>query len=212
MKFSKKNVIESARKMSGETRSKIPTIFFDHENFVTYEKIFSNISIIDCHTHIGSDKDGHYAGEKQFIAQMQKSQINKAIVFPLNEPSHKNFSEPNKRVFKFYKSNPEMIVPFFRLDPRSKWKEEYNKRVLEGFRGIKLHPRSQRFEIGSENAMKIYEKAERNGMPVIIHTGFGLSNISADIKLVSESFPKLKLILGHAAFVDLRQAKNPGNF
>tara|TARA_Y100000310_G_scaffold345846_1_gene471106 strand:- start:3864 stop:4658 length:795 start_codon:yes stop_codon:yes gene_type:complete len=181
----------------------IPKTFFDPENTKLYEKIFSNINVIDAHTHIGRDKDGHFINEKVFVENMKQSGVNKAIVFPLNEPVHRNFSKPNDRILDFYKKFPEEIIPFFRLNPKTKWEPEFDRRVSEYFKGIKLHPRSQDFGIASYSVIELYEKAQENDIPILIHTGFGLSNISDDIKFIVKSFPKLRLILGHSAFVDM---------
>lgn len=205
--FSKKKLLlESAKALQNpraSVKKGLPKIFFDPENFEAYGKIFSNVVVVDSHTHIGYDKDGHSIDEKRFIKNMDLAQVNMAIVFPLNEPLVRNFSRQNDKVFDFYRKHPNRIIPFFRLNPKSKWKSEYEKRVLQGFRGIKLHPRSQDFGIASEHAMGIYERAENNRLPVIIHTGFGLDNVADDAKKVVGTFPKLRLILGHSAFVDL---------
>ena len=190
----------------------VPKTFFDPENTDIYEKIFSDVNIIDSHTHVGVDKDGHNINEKQFIEDMKASSVNRAIVFPLNESNHRNFSNPNDRVLKFYKNFPENIIPFFRINPKLKWEKEFDKRISQYFKGIKLHPKSQNFGIASYAAMDVYEKAQENKLPILIHTGFGLSDIAEDIKFVTKSFPKLKLILGHGAFVDMKNTiKKVGN-
>ncbi|MBI2657651.1 amidohydrolase family protein [Candidatus Woesearchaeota archaeon] len=202
MFFDKGRLVEPDAIQNTKPRIRLPRIFFDRENFEAYETIFSNVMIIDAHTHIGRDRDGHGVDEHNFIRQMKMSHINKAVVFPLNEPNDINFSKSNDRVHNFYKNFPKYIIPFFRLNPGKKWKKECQKRLLQGFMGIKLHPRSQDFGIASRQVMKIYEKAEKNRLPVLIHTGFGLDNIAHDIKKVVDTFPKLRLILGHSAFVD----------
>lgn len=170
-----------------------------------YKKIFENILIFDAHTHIGIDKDGEKLTAKQLIRFMDNSQINKSIIFPLDDPYDKTFSKPNKVVFNSYKRYPNKFVPFFRLNPHSKWENEFNKCLKLGFRGIKLHPRSQKFDILDNKVTKIYEKAEENDLPVLIHTGFGTEeeNIAKKLERITNFFPKLKLILGHGAFVDL---------
>lgn len=209
--FDKGRLVEpEVQKPRSEIR--LPRIFFDRENFEAYETIFSNVMVIDAHTHIGRDKDGHGIDEKSFIYKMRRAHINKAVVFPLNEPNDIIFSKSNDRVCHFYKRFPKYIIPFFRLNPKKKWKKEYEKRLLQGFAGVKLHPRSQDFGIASYEAMKIYDRAEKNQLPVLIHSGFGLDNVSSDIKKVAYAFPKLRLILGHSAFVDLENTvKAVGN-
>src|SRR3989338_5614012 len=200
--FDKDKLIAGSKLHTFEHRKRYPRTFFDRENFEAYEKIFSNVEIVDVHAHIGHDKDGHGINEQNFINQMKITHINKAIVFPLNEPSTHNFSKLNDGIYEFYKKYPGNIIPFFRLNPKTKWRKEYEKRVLQGFMGIKLHPRSQDFGIASYHVRKIYEMAEKNRLPILIHAGFGLENIADDIKKVVNRFSKLRLILGHSAFVD----------
>lgn len=201
--FDKEKLIAADITQSTRTKIRFPKTFFDHENFESYETIFSNVMIVDAHTHIGRDKDGHYINEREFISKMRLAHVNMAIVFPQNIGLNKNFSKANDRVYKFYKKYPKNIIPFFRLNPKLRWKKEYKKSVTQGFRGIKLHPRSQHFGISSSYAMKVYEKAEKSRLPVLIHAGFGLENVANDIRKVVDTYPKLKLILGHSAFVDL---------
>lgn len=201
--FDREKLIKYSLPEKPGQKIRFPKTFFERENFEAYQTIFSNVTIIDAHTHIGHDKDGHGIDEKTFIRQMKTAHINKAVVFPLNEPNDQNFSKSNERVYKFYRKCPNAIIPFFRLNPKSKWRGEYEERILQGFMGVKLHPRSQDFGIASHQAMKIYGKAEKNRLPVLVHTGFGLDNIAEDIKKAVNTFPKLKLILGHSAFVDL---------
>ncbi|MBI2659841.1 amidohydrolase family protein [Candidatus Woesearchaeota archaeon] len=212
--FDKEKLIEYGITNAKKPRAELhfPKIFFDHENFEAYEKIFSNVVIVDAHTHIGRDKDGHGIDGQAFIRQMKMAHINKSIVFPLNEPLSRNFTKSNESVYRFGRKYPDRIIPFFRLNPKSRWKKEYEKRVMQGFMGIKLHPRSQDFGIASSYAMKIYGRAEKSKLPVLIHAGFGLDNIADDIKKVIGNFPKLRLILGHSAFVDFEKTiKNTAN-
>ncbi|HLC60065.1 MAG TPA: amidohydrolase family protein [Candidatus Nanoarchaeia archaeon] len=183
----------------------LPKTFFDRENKESYDAIFSNIVIVDAHTHIGTDKDGHGINEKKFIKDMSVCGVNKAIVFPLNEPGQSNFSKANDRILRFYNLYPDKIIPFFRINPKTNWKKEFEQRTLQGFRGIKLHPRSQDFGIASSEVMKVYERAEKLRLPLLIHTGFGLSEIANDIQKVIKIFPNLRLILGHSAFVDFEK-------
>jgi uncharacterized protein len=206
-----KLVAESDKAVQGKSpvlKSDLPDILFDTDNLEAYEKIFSNVTIIDAHGHIGKDLDGHGIDEKTFISQMKSSHINKSIVFPLNEPMHGDFSKANDRIFEFNKSYPDNIIPFFRLDPKTEWQKEYEKRVSQGFRGVKLHPRSQSFGLASEIVMELYGKAEKDNIPLLIHTGFGLDSIADDIEKVTKTFPKLRIILGHSAFVDLENTMN----
>ncbi len=203
--FEKEKLIAGGAIHTPKPTKRYPKTFFDPENYGSYKEIFSNVVIVDAHSHLGRDRDGYVINERNFVKQMRFAHVNKAIVFPLNEQSTHNFSKPNDSVYNFYKKYPENIIPFFRLNPKSNWRKEYEKRVLQGFRGIKLHPRSQDFGINFPEAMKIYDKAEKNGLPVLIHAGFGLTEVADDIKSIAETFPRLRLIIGHSAFVDMEK-------
>lgn len=137
------------------------------------------------------------------MKDIKSCRIEKAVIFPLNDPYDQSFSKPNDFVYNAYKSHKRKLIPFFRLNPKRKWKEEFEKRASQGFMGIKLHPRSQHFDIASDEAMKVYAKAEKHDLPVLIHTGHGLNEISVELEMVVKDFPRLRLILGHSAFIDM---------
>jgi len=98
------------------------------------------------------------------------------------------------------------LIPFFRLNPHWKWEKEFSLRLEQNFKGIKLHPRAQHFDLTYSRVMKIYEKAEENSLAVLIHTGIGLGNIVEKMEKIAKTFPKLNIILGHSAFVDIEEA------
>jgi hypothetical protein len=174
------------------------------ENIGIYEEIFENVKVVDAHAHIGIDKDGHKITADSLIKAMDASNVDKALIFPLNPPKDSvNFNRSNDAILlaaKFYK---ERFIPFFRLDPNKKWKKEFETRLSQGFKGLKLHPRSQNFRLMSSKVAKIYEECEKNNLPILFHTGFGLEEIAEDLLQISKRFSKLKIILGHAGFVDM---------
>jgi hypothetical protein len=150
------------------------------------------------------DKDKHVMTSGKLMKLMDDSSVDKAIVFPLNNPADAvNFHESNDAVLAAVKRYKDRVIPFFRLTPHKKWRDEFNLRVGQGFKGIKLHPRSQRFKLTFSKAMKIYELAEKNGLAIILHAGFGLEEIADDLLTIVKRFPNLKLIVGHSGFVDL---------
>jgi len=172
------------------------------ENIGIYEEIFENVKIVDCHAHVGRDKDGHSMTADKLIRLMDKANINKSIIFPLNE-LNANFTQANNNILLAHKFYKDRFIPFFRLDPNISWKDEFKLRVEQGFKGIKLHPRSQNFAVTSAKVMEVYEEAEKSGLAIMMHTGFGLENVGDDINTICKTFPKLKFIIGHSGFVDI---------
>jgi uncharacterized protein len=178
--------------------------FVDSEKIGLYEQIFENLTIVDSHAHIGLDADQSRIHAKQMIQKLDECNINQAIVFPFNHPQHNlTFTQPNDVILKASKDFPNRLIPFCRLNPTAKWKPELKRCVELGFKGIKLHPRSQNFDINSAKAMRLYEQALKYDLPLLIHTGFGVNNLAKQLSDVVKRFPKLKIIMGHACFVDM---------
>ena len=91
------------------------------------------------------------------------------------------------------------FVPFGTMHPDFEDIESETKRMLDmGFKGIKLHPDFQKFDIDSKGAYKIYECAEWK-LPVLFHMGDDRYDYSRPEKLarVLRDFPKLKVLAAH---------------
>jgi len=169
-----------------------------------YRALLAGLSIWDIHAHVGCDLDSSRLSAEQLIARLDTAGIEKAVVFPMNDPEQGTcFQEPNEAIWDAYRRYPERLIPFFRLNPNHAWRDEYEVRVAQGFRGIKLHPRSQAFRIAQPEAMEIYSLAEADGLPVLVHTGAGIHQVVDDVRRVVDAHPCLRLILGHSAAQEL---------
>ncbi len=61
-----------------------------------------------------------------------------------------------------------------------------------GLRGVKLHPDIQQFKIDDYRCLKIYELCERDGLPILMHTGDSRYDFSNPNRLI----PVLKIYTG----------------
>jgi len=170
----------------------------------TYEKL-DDAKIWDAHCHIGNDLDGHRMSQRLLVKKLDDSGVEKAVIFPLNDrEKQKCFERSNDHIFRAFLEHPDRLIPFFRIDPNSgRWQEEFDRRVSQGFRGLKLHPRAQKFDIGSAGARRVFERAEDERIPLLIHTGFGLEDGMNGLLCSIHEHPRLRVILGHSGFVDL---------
>lgn len=158
----------------------------------------------DAHAHVGCDIDASRVTAAQLVGRLDLLGVSRAVVFPMNDPRQGVcFRHPNDLVWAAHLRYPDRLVPFFRLNPNFPSREEYVRRVGQGFRGVKLHPRSQSFRIAGEAAMEVYSWAEADGLPVLLHTGRGAGDVVREIRAVIDAFPSLRLILGHSALQDL---------
>jgi len=169
-------------------------------------EMLKGIEIWDAHIHLGRGDDGKRLNVQELKRIMKRLGITGAVVFPLNDPRpQKNFEVANREIYEICRRHHELI-PFFRLNPGVRWKNEFALRVKQGFQGIKLHPRVQNFSLLDPNVMEIYEAAERNDLAILLHTGYGLMAPSKEIEQIVRRYRNLKLILAHATFFDLKES------
>ncbi len=171
-----------------------------------FRELLSGIRVWDAHAHVGCDIDAQKLSAAQVVERLDLLGVERAVVFPMNDPRQGFcFRHPNDLVWAAYERFPERLIPFFRLNPNFPSREEYERRVEQGFRGIKLHPRSQSFRIAQPEAMEIYTWAEADCLPVLLHTGSGAGNVTEQVRRVVDAHPTLRLILGHSALQELPQ-------
>lgn len=77
-------------------------------------------------------------------------------------------------------------------------RDEIEWGILNGFKGIKLHPDFQHFYLDEPRAKKIYRAASRK-LPILFHTGDSRFNFSSPGRMakVAEEFPDLICIAAH---------------
>jgi len=163
---------------------------------------------IDAHTHLGQDLDGRSLSLDDLLVELDRFHVDRAVVFPFNDPEQgKDFRVPNERVWAAYERAPDRIVPFMRLNPNGPWEAEYERCRDRGHRGVKLHPRAQRFALGSRRARELCEQAAADHLPVVVHTGFGVEEDIADAIGELLAGPNgLTVLLAHSSFIDMNQA------
>lgn len=171
------------------------------------EKIPDGMGIFDAHAHIGTDVDGRTMTAEGMRERMEAAGVVRSIVFPLNDPNAlDDFSGPNDVVWDAYEKFSEFFVPFFRLNPHRDYEREFERCVARGFQGLKLHPVSQKFELDDPRVVRLLGMAAAADLPVLIHTGMAMERIVEPLLPTVEAHPELRLILGHAAMVEVIQA------
>src|SRR6478672_10867370 len=139
----------------------------------------SDADIFDVHLHLGHDIDGMVGDYDQLEANMEKYGISRAFMFCLDEPDrHPSFSAANDRTLAFAERSGGRLIPFVRLDLDESPLEEARRCLDAGARGIKLHPRAQKFDAGDERLAPIFELSAEHHVPILIHGGRGLPPIA----------------------------------
>lgn len=171
------------------------------------QKIPAGVEVFDAHAHIGADVDGRTMTADGMRERMRAAGVSRSIVFPLNDPNARDdYAGPNDVVWAAYEAHPELFVPFFRLNPHRDYEKEFERCVGRGFKGLKLHPLSQRFELDDEPVVRLLNMAADADLPVLIHAGFAMERIVEPLLPTIKARPELRLLLGHAAMVEIPEA------
>jgi predicted TIM-barrel fold metal-dependent hydrolase len=162
--------------------------------------------IFDAHLHLGHDIDGMVGDYDQLEGVMAKYGISRAFMFCLDEPDrHPGFRAANDRTLAYAEQSGGRLIPFVRLDLNETPVEEATRCLDAGARGIKLHPRAQKFTATDERLGPIFALAAERRVPILIHAGRGLPPIADGLAALLERNPDATLILAHAGIADLAE-------
>jgi uncharacterized protein len=160
--------------------------------------------IFDAHLHLGHDIDGMVGDYDELERIMARYGISRAFMFCLDEPDrHPAFRAGNDRTLEFAGRSDGRLVPFVRLDLTESPIEEAERCLDLGARGIKLHPRAQKFLLNDERLAPVFAVAAERRVPILIHGGRGLPPIAADLARLVDRYPEAHLIIAHAGIADL---------
>ncbi len=154
--------------------------------------------IIDFHCHQGNDLAGEEASFKDIEREQEHHKITASVVFPFN---CRDLVEQSQHILE-YAQNHRTIIPFLRFDPKSITPEALSAELNRGYKGVKLHPRSQQFFPDDERWDWMYTAIAAAGLPLLFHSKAAhyepMSHPEGIIRL-AKRFPQLKIVIGHAA-------------
>ena len=160
--------------------------------------------LFDAHTHLGDDIDGMQGRPEELLAIFDRIGIARSFSFCLDEPDREPaFRAANDRTLAYAAENPDRIIPFVRLDLAEGPIEEATRCLDLGARGIKLHPRAQKFSVGDERLDAVFALAVEREVPILIHGGRGLPPIGDHLAALVERYAGVRLIIAHAGIADL---------
>jgi uncharacterized protein len=159
--------------------------------------------IFDAHVHLGHDIDGMVGLYEQLEGRLDEYGISRCFMFCMDEHDrHPAFRVPNDRTLAAGERSNGRMVPFVRLDLNEDPIDEAVRCLDRGAKGIKLHPRAQRFALNDERLAPVFELAADRKVPILIHGGRGLPPIADNLAHLVDRYP-VQLIIAHAGIADL---------
>ncbi|MDQ4030415.1 MAG: amidohydrolase family protein [Actinomycetota bacterium] len=160
--------------------------------------------IFDAHVHLGNDIDGMSGHYEELEALLDRYGVSHAFMFCMDEPDREPaFRLPNDRTLESAERSEGRLIPFARLDLAAGPIEEAERCLALGARGIKLHPRAQKFLLTDERLAPVFALAAERRVPILIHGGRGLPPIADDLAKLVEDYPEAQLIVAHAGIADM---------
>jgi Predicted metal-dependent hydrolase of the TIM-barrel fold len=137
-----------------------------------HDELPAGADIFDAHTHLGTDLDGMLGRYEELEAGMDRFGVSRCFFFCLDEPDrHPAFRAANDRTLAFGARSNGRMIPFARLDLAESPVEEAERCLDLGARGIKLHPRAQKFDVGDGRLAPVFALAAERRVPILIHGG-----------------------------------------
>ncbi len=187
--------------------------------------------ITDCHIHVEpfqmvkpaalevmrkrpnfSELEGYSSDPKKFLAYLDRCGVDRAALINYPAPETLGFgNDVNDWILGYCKTNPKRLLACGGVHPRfsNDVIGDTEKLIRGGIRMIKVHPPHQllypnAYLTDCKPLADLYRIAEREGIPVMIHTGTSIfpharSKFGDPIYVddVATDFPKLKILLAH---------------
>jgi uncharacterized protein len=168
------------------------------------EELPEHTDLFDAHTHLGTDIDGMVGRYEELEATLDRYGCSRCNVFCLDEPDrHPGFRAGNDRTLAFAARSGGRMIPYVRLDLTEEPITEAERCLDRGARGIKLHPRAQKFLLDDERLAPVFALAAERRVPILIHGGRGLPPIADSLLRLADTYPDAQLIIAHAGIADL---------
>ncbi len=170
----------------------------------TRAELPAGATLFDAHTHLGNDIDGMVGRYEELTGMLTADGFGGAFMFCMDEHDREpGFRVPNDRTLAFAERSGGTLIPFVRLDLDAGPLAEVVRCLHLGARGIKLHPRAQKFSVDDERLEPIFALAVERDVPILIHGGRGLPPIADHLAALVARHEGVRLIIAHAGIADM---------
>lgn len=149
--------------------------------------------IIDAHNHLGKRKGVEILVDN-FVARMDESGIDKAVVFAFSEQIDNDY------IVKSVKKYPDRLYGLVTINPWSTDSEQELRKAFEKkeIYGLKLHPVKHAFAFDNHNLLDpLFKICEEYNKPVL---SFGGANVYSSPNMFAEmavQFPNVNFLMAH---------------
>ena len=167
------------------------------------------MKIVDAHSHLGYDEvfDVDFP-EHELIESQEQNGIDITLVQPPTVHDLAGVQRCHDAVADLARRYPGRFYGIACPNPHlpgDEYETEVRRCVKElGFVGIKLHPFGHATNPSGTHGRRVFEVAEKLGVPVMVHTGAGIPwSAPSLIRPAAEAHPNLKIVVAHAGHMIL---------
>src|SRR3954452_1068141 len=176
------------------------------------------LDFFDAHTHLGqNDPDGYKATAEEILAGLDRGGQRRALIFPMQEPD--GYEEANRVAVAAAAGSDGRLLALARVDPNlgDAAVEQAERWMGAGAVGLKLHPRSDSFDLPHPTVERLVALAHEGRRPVLFHAGRGFPGLGEEVARLAREYPGARMILAHAGISDIGHlahlvAETPGLF
>lgn len=153
---------------------------------------------IDLHVHLGRSRDGASLSLPELKRVADRFHLRRAVVFPIDEANPgPSYERMNDRILSAV-AGDRRLIGFCRLNPRAGGRAvaELRRAGRAGLRGVKLHPRSERFS--AAQAEDLIAEIERERFPIILHTSHEIHCRPSEWERIFKRHRRIPFVLAHA--------------
>jgi predicted TIM-barrel fold metal-dependent hydrolase len=162
-----------------------------------------DMAVWDAHTHTGDhDPDGFVLHDDVLLRALSEAGHAGAVVISNANPA--GYVEANDRILAEAAASGDRLIPFCRVDPGDDGAvAELQRSLGKGHRGIKLHPRAEKFSLADPGVVRVAAVAAEHGVPILVHAGRGIPALGRATIEHLEANPTLNIVLAHCGISDL---------
>lgn len=153
--------------------------------------------IIDSHTHVEEATAlGLMDPPEAILKLIDEAGIDRAVIMTYVDAQDE---APIEYIANAVARHPNRLIGYARVHPRSGRAEQLLETAVRrwGFKGLKLHPVSNRCHPADVSTVGIMRKAAELGIPVLFHCGDEPYTTPLELEYAAVSVPNAAVIFGH---------------
>ena len=157
--------------------------------------------LFDCHNHVGERDPSGFSATRAELETSLSLMGGRSVVTPAADPT--GYGEANKACAAATAESSGRLVAFTRVKPDDRPGDMLAEGLSTGARGVKLHGSSDGFDLDDPRLDAVYEIADAERLPVLVHAGPELEGVGHPALRICRRHPGLRMILAHCALTDL---------